>query len=155
MLDMGNEPTAASDAHNSPKPVRDWVRAHPADIVDVFVYVVVLNLAVEYVPSVISETFTHSLVTAVLLKIVLEIVLLLKKAVVARFRANTSKVGKSFFGLVLWGIMIGSKILILELIALVFDGDVVLGGFVSVTLLAVTLLLSRNAVRKLIDDPLS
>ena len=30
----------------------------PADVVDVLVYVVVLNLAVEYVPSVISEGFT-------------------------------------------------------------------------------------------------
>jgi hypothetical protein len=39
---------------------------------DVFVYVVVLNLAVQYVPSVISETFTLSLMTAVLLKVALE-----------------------------------------------------------------------------------
>lgn len=35
-----------------------WVRAHPADVVDLFVYVVVLNLAVEYLPAVISEGFT-------------------------------------------------------------------------------------------------
>ena len=33
-----------------------WIS--PADVVDVFVYVVVLNLAVEYVPQVITETFT-------------------------------------------------------------------------------------------------
>ena len=39
-----------------------------AAIVDVFVYVVVLNLFVEYLPQVISETFTLSLLTAVLLK---------------------------------------------------------------------------------------
>ncbi len=43
----------------------------PADVVDVFVYVVVLNLAAQYVPSVIAETFTFSLLTAVLLKVVL------------------------------------------------------------------------------------
>ena len=36
------------------------MRARSADIIDVFVYVVVLNLAVEYVPSVISEGFTLS-----------------------------------------------------------------------------------------------
>ena len=30
-----------------------------AAVVDVFVYVVVLNLFVEYLPQVISETFTH------------------------------------------------------------------------------------------------
>jgi len=45
-----------------------------ADIVDVFVYVVVLNLFVEYSPTVLSETFTLSLLTAVLLEAVLEIV---------------------------------------------------------------------------------
>ena len=42
-----------------------------AAVVDVFVYVVVLNLFVEYLPQVISETFTLSLLTAVLLKGVL------------------------------------------------------------------------------------
>ncbi|MFI5427541.1 hypothetical protein [Aeromicrobium sp. UC242_57] len=61
-----------------PGPIRRWARARPSDIVDVFVYVVVLNLAVEYVPQVISEGFTLSLLTAVLLKIALEVVLALK-----------------------------------------------------------------------------
>lgn len=42
-----------------------WLRARPRDVVDLFVNVVVLNLAVEYVPSVISEGFTLSLRAAV------------------------------------------------------------------------------------------
>ena len=50
---------------------------NPADVVDVFVYVVVLNLAAEYMPLVITETFTLSLLTALLLKVVLELVVLL------------------------------------------------------------------------------
>jgi len=41
-----------------------------AAIVDVFVYVVVLNLFVEYLPQVLSETFTLTLLTAVLLKVI-------------------------------------------------------------------------------------
>jgi hypothetical protein len=45
-----------------------------ATVVDIFVYVVVLNLFVQYAPRVISETFTLSLLTAVLLKFVLEAV---------------------------------------------------------------------------------
>ena len=61
-----------------------------AAVVDVFVYVVVLNLFVEYFPAVISETFTLSLLTAVLLKVVLEVVLRAKKKVAARFRAATT-----------------------------------------------------------------
>lgn len=42
-----------------------WVT--PADVVDVFVYVVVLNLAAEWFPAVIAESFTVSLITAMVL----------------------------------------------------------------------------------------
>src|SRR5512147_1395404 len=82
--------------------VRGWVRARPADVIDVFVYVVVLNLAVEYVPSVISEGFTLSLLTAVLLKLVLEVVIILKTRVIDRGRAATTKRGKGAAAVTLW-----------------------------------------------------
>ena len=59
------------------------MRANPSDVVDLFVYVVVLNLAIEYVPSVISEGFTLSLLTAALLKVALEVVLRVKNKVLA------------------------------------------------------------------------
>jgi hypothetical protein len=62
-------------------------RARPADVIDLFVYVVVLNLAIEYVPSVISESFTLSLLTAALLKIALEVVIWLKGKILSRLRA--------------------------------------------------------------------
>ena len=65
-----------------------------AAVVDVFVYVVVLNLFVEYLPQVISETFTLSLLTAVLLKGVLEIVVAAKNRVKARFRQASTPMGK-------------------------------------------------------------
>ena len=68
-------PADSPAAHRSRGPARRWVRARPADVIDVFVYVVVLNLFVEYLPQVLSETFTLSLLTAVLLKGVLEVVL--------------------------------------------------------------------------------
>ena len=62
------------------------------DVVDVFVYVVVLNLAIEYVPAVISEGFTLSLLTAVLLKVALELVLLLKQRIVRHVRPTTLRI---------------------------------------------------------------
>lgn len=46
-----------------------WIRGRASDVVDVFVYIVVLNLAIEYVPSVISESFSLSILTAILLKV--------------------------------------------------------------------------------------
>ena len=65
-----------------------------AAVVDVFVYVVVLNLFVEYLPQVLSETFTLSLLTAVLLKGVLEAVVAVKNRVTTRFRQASTPIGK-------------------------------------------------------------
>lgn len=128
------------------------MRARPADVIDVFVYVVVLNLAVEYVPSVISEGFTLSLLTAVLLKITLELVLLVKNDVLGRLRAADTPSGKVLAGVALWGVAAGSKLVVLAVVDLVFGDSVSLGGFVPVTLLVITLLLSRSAVRRLLSQ---
>ncbi len=121
-----------------------------AAIVDVFVYVVVLNLFVEYFPKVISETFTLSLLTAVLLKVVLELVVAAKTWVRGRFRAAETPIGKVISAVALWLVLFGSKFLVLEVVALVFGDRVSLGGFFSVTLLILVLLLSRAGVRRLL-----
>jgi hypothetical protein len=131
-------------------PVRRWLHARPADVIDVFVYVVVLNLAIQYLPRVISESFTLSLLTALLLKLALEVVLRLKGVVVARMRAATTRRGTATAAVCLWVVAAGSKVVVLELVALVFGDRVSLGGFVSVTLLVVALLLSRAGVRRLL-----
>ena len=121
-----------------------------AAIVDVFVYVVVLNLFVEYLPVVISETFTLSLLTAALLKVTLELVLLLKGAILARLRGATTRLAKTTSALMLWVVAAGSKLLVLWLIDIAFRGSVSLGGFIPVTLLVIALLVSRAAVRRLL-----
>ena len=121
-------------------------------MIDVFVYVVVLNLAVEYVPSVVAEGFTLSLLTAVLLKLVLEVVIALKTRIVGRLRAASTGRGRAAAALALWVVAAGSKLVVLELIDLVFGDAVSLGGFVPVTLLVVLLLVSRTAVRRLLED---
>ena len=132
----------------------DQVEPHAAAaIVDVFVYVVVLNLFIEYLPQVLSETFTLSLLTAVLLKGVLEIVVAVKNRVKERFRAASTPTGKAVAGVMLWLVLFGSKFLVLEAVHLVFGHRVSLGGFFSVTLLILVLLLSRAAVRRLLRRP--
>jgi hypothetical protein len=113
-------------------------------VVDVFVYVVVLNLAIEYVPAVISERFTLSLLTAVLLKVALELVLLLKQRIVRHVRGTAPRI------LALWVVAAGSKFAVLELVDLVFGDSVSLGGFVSVSLLILALLVARSLVRRLL-----
>ena len=128
------------------------MRANPSDVVDLFVYVVVLNLAIEYVPSVISEGFTLSLLTAALLKVALEVVLWVKNKVLLRLRAATTPRAKLVAALSLWVVAVGSKLVVLELVNLVFGDAVSLGGFIPVTLLVLALLASRAAVRRLLYD---
>ncbi|BDV30583.1 hypothetical protein [Microbacterium terricola] len=125
-------------------------RLDPLHVVDVFVYVVVLNLAVEYVPGIITETFTLSLLTAVLLKLVLEVVLAVKTRVLARIRTAATGLRRAVSIVMLVLILPGSKLLVLWLEDLVFGDAVSLGGFFAVTLLIVTLMLARLGVRRLL-----
>ena len=120
-------------------------------VVDLLVYVVVLNLFVEYLPQVLAESFTLSLLTAALLKGVLEVVVVGKDRMKARFRAAETPVGKVVAAVGLWAVAFGSKFLVLEAVDLVFGDRVSLGGFFSATLLIITLLLSRAAVRWLLQ----
>lgn len=126
------------------------MRGRPADVVDLFVYVVVINLAVEYVPSVISEDFTLSLLTAVLLKVALELVILAKNRILGWLRAATRRRVKVVAALSLWAVAVGSKFVVLELMDLAFGDSVSLGGFLQVTLLIMALLASRAGVRRLL-----
>lgn len=123
-----------------------------AAVVDVLVYVVVLNLFVEYLPQVLTETFTISLLTAVLLKGILEVVVAAKNRVKARFRAASTPSGKVIAAVMLWAVLFGSKFLVLEAVDLAFGPRVSLGGFFSVTLLILALLLSRAAVQRLLQS---
>jgi hypothetical protein len=114
--------------------------------------VVVLNLAIEYLPSVISEGFTLSLLTAILLKLTLEVVIVLKTKVLDGLRAATTRRAQVAAALSLWVVAAGSKLVVLGLVDVVFGDAVSLGGFLPVTLLVVALLVSRVAVRRLLYD---
>jgi hypothetical protein len=141
MSDHDEEPYAPVEPHAA------------AVVVDILVYIVVLNLFVQYFPQVLSETFTLSLLTAVLLKGVLEVVVAAKNRVKKRFRQASTPIGKVAAGLLLWVVLFGSKFLVLEAVNLVFGTRVSLGGFFSVTLLILVLLLSRATVRRLLQPP--
>ena len=129
-----------------------WIRTRSSDVVDVFVYIVVLNLAIEYVPSVISESFSLSILTAILLKIALEIVLVGKNFVMTRLKGASLARQRALWAAVLWILAAGSKILVLEVVALVFGDRVSLGGFIPVTGLVICLMLARAGVRWLLYD---
>jgi hypothetical protein len=84
---------------------------------------------------------------------VLEVVVAAKNRVKGRFRQAATPIGKMVAAVLLWAVLFGSKFLVLEAVALVFGDRVSLGGFFSVTLLILVLLLSRAAVRRLLQRP--
>jgi hypothetical protein len=125
------------------------MRLRPIDLVDVLVYLVVLGAFIQLFPSVISETFLLALLTAVLLKVILEGVLWLKKAALARFRNTSGVSGRILSIMTLVVLLPGSKFLVLGLVDLAFGESVQLGGFLQVTALIVVLMLARGGVRRI------
>lgn len=121
------------------------------DLVDVFVYLVVLGVFIQLFPEVISESFLLALLTAILLKVVLELVLVLKKRIISRIRGARTPWIRVVNVAALLLVLPGSKFVVLELVAWVFDDAVYLGGFFAVTALIVVLMLARGGVRKLFE----
>jgi hypothetical protein len=60
------------------------------------------------------------------------------------FTAQGGTLAKVLFGLTAWAIMFGSKILILEVVQLIFEDDVDLGGFLNVMTLTVAMMVARR-----------
>jgi hypothetical protein len=67
-----------------------------------------------------------------------------------RFKDATTPAGKASAAVLLWVVLVGSKFVVLKLEDLIFGDGVSLGGFFSVTLLIIVLLLSRAGVRRLL-----
>lgn len=129
------------------------VKIRPVDLVDIFVYLVVLGVFIQLFPEVISESFLLALLTAVLLKVVLEGVLFVKKRIVARIRSAQSPWIRVVNVAALLLVLPGSKFLVLEIVDSVFGDAVYLGGFFQVTALIIVLMLARGGVRRVIDRP--
>lgn len=129
------------------------VKIRPVDLVDIFVYLVVLGVFIQLFPEVISESFLLALLTAALLKVVLEGVLFVKKRIVARIRSAQSPWIRVVNVAALLLVLPGSKFLVLEIVDSVFGDAVHLGGFFQVTALIIVLMLARGGVRRVIDRP--
>ncbi|MDR7185453.1 hypothetical protein J2X85_002487 [Microbacterium trichothecenolyticum] len=129
------------------------MRLQAVDLADVLAYLVVLGVFIQLFPAVITESFLLALLTAILLKLVLELVLWVKKRIVARLRAAQTWVARVVNALTLLLVLPGSKFLVLGVIDLAFGDAVSLGGFFQVTALIIVLMLARGGVRRLIQQP--
>ena len=111
---------------------------------DVLVYIIVLNLFVEWVDGVVIDSFTISILTAVLLKVLLDLVIGVEQGVSAFFERREGTAAKLGQILAVWAILFGSKFVLLEVVDIVFGDDVELGGLVEVILLVIALMAARE-----------
>jgi len=116
---------------------------------DVLVYIVVLNLFVEFNDAIIIDSFWISILTAILLKGLLDIIVRLEHRVGEYF----DKKGGSFFkfiGIAIkFLILFTSKFIILEVVDIVFGDHVELGHFIDVLVLIIAMMATKAIMRKL------
>ena len=113
---------------------------------DVLIYVVVLNLFVEYAPAIIIESFTLSLLTAVLLKLMLDSILGLEHRVAAWYAQRKGTAWRVLGMATMFAILFLSKFVIIEVTQLIFGDRVKLGGFIGIAVLIVAMIATSKAV---------
>jgi hypothetical protein len=116
-----------------------WVSA-------VLVDIVVLNLFVEFVHTVVIDSFYISILTAVLLKLMVDAVKGLEQRVSAYLAGKQGAAWKPVRFLAVWLILFLSKFVILEVVNVVFGSHVELGSFIEILAIIVTMLVANAAL---------
>ena len=111
---------------------------------DVLIYTIVLNLFVEYADAVVIDSFTISILTAVLLKILLDIVMRFERTVHHYFAEKEGALFKALGTVSLFAILFFGKLFILEVVNFVFGDHVELGHFIEVVALVLALMITRR-----------
>lgn len=117
-------------------------------IFDLLIYIVVLNLFVEYSSSVYIESFSLSILVAIVFKILLYVLFELEHKVSHFFKSLESKLGNTLNVVVSLTILFLSKFVILEVIDFLFGKYVEIKGFVTVVLIIVAMIASRKILEK-------
>ena len=114
---------------------------------------VVLGLFAEYSDKVFVDSFTTTLLAALVLQILLKLTIVAEHRVLAKFKGKTGGMwtaGKFFSA---WLILFGSKFVILEAIALVFGDKVrfegALHGLVWVIVVVVTMVIVEELITRI------
>ena len=116
-------------------------------LVDILVYIVVLNLFVEWVPTIIIDSFTISIFTAIVLRLLVVAITGFEHRVSGWFAQREGTVWKALRIAAIFAILFFSKFVVLEVIDIVFGDTVELGQFIEVAILVVTLILVRLGVK--------
>jgi len=116
-------------------------------VADVLVYIVVLNLFVEYIDAIIIDSFTISILTAVALKALLDLIIGFEHRVNASFQERGGTVNKILGVVATLSILFLSKFVILEVIDILFRDHVELGGFLWIVALIIAMMATRAIVQ--------
>jgi hypothetical protein len=113
---------------------------------EVLVDIVVLNLFVEFVHTVVIDSFWISILTAILLKLMVDGVKGLEQRVSAYFATKEGTGWKVGRFVAVWLIMFLSKFVILEAVNIVFGDHVQLGSFFEILGIVLVMLVSSAAL---------
>jgi heme-degrading monooxygenase HmoA len=141
-VDMGKKRTGVVTITSEQQWFTSWA-------LDVLVYVVVLNLFVEFVDAIVIESFWISILTAVLLQALLTVVVGLESHVGAFFEHMGSTWSRVTEVVAKFVILFTSKLLILEIVNFVFGDQVELGHFVDVLVLIIAMMGATAIVRRI------
>ena len=128
---------------------RLFVRYFTAILIDL----VVLNLFVEYSKHVNIDSFTMSLLAAILLQILLKVTLAIEHRVAAYFKAKPGRLMTFFRWFFAWVVLFGSKFVILEALSFTFGDKVRFEGpwhgIVALIIVLVVMLVAEEVVARL------
>lgn len=113
------------------------------------VYTVILNLFVEFSDAFVIDSFTISVLTAIVLKAFLDLILGLEHRVAAFFMAREGTFFRVLGILITFSILFLSKFVILEAIDIIFGDHVEISGFIPLVALIITMLVAEFLVHKI------
>ncbi|MGI9615594.1 MAG: hypothetical protein ACR2QO_21965 [Acidimicrobiales bacterium] len=123
--------------------------AYLGTLTSILVNIVVLNLFVEFADKVVIDSFTISIFTAVLLSAMLYVITRFEHHISDFFFEQHDGRAWRVAGVVaVWGVLFGSKFVILEIVDLVFGDHVELGKLIEVILIVVVMLVAKALVAK-------
>ncbi len=132
-----------------------WVSARQGRFIRYMLYVLVdltvLNLFVEYWDRIVIDSFTISLLTAVLLQTLLKATLAIEHRIGGYFQARSGPGALVLRVLATWALLFASKFVILEAVDIVFGDDVDFGGLIPFILVVVALFATEKILTYIYD----
>ena len=140
--------TIETDSYEAVTPTRAQQR-FTSWVSDVLVYIVVLNLFVEFVDTIVIDSFWISILTAVLLKLLLDALTGVEHRVLSFYNAREGRIYTILGYLSFFSILFLGKLFILEAVNFVFGDHVELGHFIEIVTLIIAMMVSRLALQKI------